>query len=317
MSEQSAVGRLERLARRLNARDADKITGFVSDLKTVRRRAAGGTTVAVLRAVRDDVGLDQGDGAPGGLAPAPGPLGPDRRPRRPGRPGGPAPRARRVSRTGSGSPCAIPASVDGVVLSTIHRVKGREWPHVVLHEVSAGLLPHRLAVDVEEERRVFHVGLTRGSVSVHVVGGDPPSPFLAELSEEWTTRPSGRRRRPGAAAGAPRAASRPTGHRQAGTHAQRSARRGSRGAWPRGRSPCRPRSWSGPGRRCGRGVRSGPPAEHKPPYVYLHDRTLEALATEAPATMAALANVSGIGPGKLESYGDELLALIAAARQRG
>ena len=33
--------------------------------------------------------------------------------------------------------------------------------------------------------------------------------------------------------------------------------------------------------------------------------------------MAALARVSGIGPGKLESYGDELLALIAAARQGG
>ena len=56
-------------------------------------------------------------------------------------------------------------------------------------------------------------------------------------------------------------------------------------------------------------------AEHKPPYIYLHDRTLEALASEAPSTMAALAKVSGIGPGKLESYGDELLALIAAARR--
>ena len=58
-------------------------------------------------------------------------------------------------------------------------------------------------------------------------------------------------------------------------------------------------------------------AEHKPPYIYLHDRTLEALANEAPTTMAALANVSGIGPGKLEAYGDELLALFAAARQGG
>lgn len=55
--------------------------------------------------------------------------------------------------------------------------------------------------------------------------------------------------------------------------------------------------------------------EHKPPYIYLHDRTLEALASEAPSTMAALARVSGIGPGKVESYGDELLALIAAARR--
>ena len=32
--------------------------------------------------------------------------------------------------------------------------------------------------------------------------------------------------------------------------------------------------------------------------------------------MAALANISGIGPAKLESYGDELLAVIATARER-
>ena len=59
MGEQSGVGRLERLAGRLNARDADKITGFVSDLKMLHRRAAAGTTAAVLRAVRDDIGLDR------------------------------------------------------------------------------------------------------------------------------------------------------------------------------------------------------------------------------------------------------------------
>jgi superfamily II DNA helicase RecQ len=55
--------------------------------------------------------------------------------------------------------------------------------------------------------------------------------------------------------------------------------------------------------------------EAKPPYVYLHDRTIEELATRLPATMAALARVAGIGPGKLEAYGDELLVLIAAARE--
>ena len=59
MGEQSGVGRLERLAGRLNARDADKITGFVSDLRMLHRRAAAGTTAAVLRAVRDDIGLDR------------------------------------------------------------------------------------------------------------------------------------------------------------------------------------------------------------------------------------------------------------------
>ena len=58
-------------------------------------------------------------------------------------------------------------------------------------------------------------------------------------------------------------------------------------------------------------------AERKPPFVFLHDRTLEALANGVPTNMAALAKVNGIGPAKLESYGDELLALIAVAREGG
>ena len=51
----------------------------------------------------------------------------------------------------------LPVDVDGVMLASIHAVKGREWPHVVVHHVTEGLLPHRLADDIEEERRVFHV----------------------------------------------------------------------------------------------------------------------------------------------------------------
>ena len=54
------------------------------------------------------------------------------------------------------------ADPDGVTLSTIHRVKGREWDRVLVFGVSEGIVPHRLAEDVEEERRVLHVGITRG-----------------------------------------------------------------------------------------------------------------------------------------------------------
>jgi len=314
MGEQSGVGRLERLAKRLNARDGEKITGFVSDLKMLRRRASAGTTTAVLRAVRDDIGLDRAMELLEGSR-------------------------RRLDRSAQTDDLDAlvalaalhpepegfedwllrslghPGAAEGVVLSTVHRVKGREWPHVVLHEVSAGLLPHRLALDIEEERRVFHVGLTRGSVSVHVVGGDPPSPFLAELDEEWSEA-----RRP----------LRPPPSRGAQPAARREPL-----ASPLRRPPVPARpALTSPGRvlkgepvppevverarkalRAWRSQRAS--AEHKPPYVYLHDRTLEALASEAPSTMAALANVSGIGPGKLESYGDEWLALIAAARQGG
>lgn len=79
----------------------------------------------------------------------------------------------------------------GVVLASVHAVKGREWPHVVLHHVSDGVLPHRLVDDVEEERRVLHVGLTRGQRSVTVVPGDPPSPLLAELAHPVPSAPDG------------------------------------------------------------------------------------------------------------------------------
>ncbi len=73
------------------------------------------------------------------------------------------------------------SSDDGVVLSTIHRVKGLEWPMVVLHQADRSRMPHRLADDVEEERRIFHVGLTRSAERCVVVGGPDPSPFIAEL----------------------------------------------------------------------------------------------------------------------------------------
>ena len=49
----------------------------------------------------------------------------------------------------------------GVTLSTIHRVKGREWDRVAVFGVADGIVPHRLAEDVEEERRVLHVAITR------------------------------------------------------------------------------------------------------------------------------------------------------------
>ncbi|HRE02176.1 MAG TPA: 3'-5' exonuclease, partial [Ilumatobacteraceae bacterium] len=56
---------------------------------------------------------------------------------------------------------AQPLDDAGVVLATVHRVKGQEWPTVVLHHAEVDQYPHRLAEDLEEERRVFHVAITR------------------------------------------------------------------------------------------------------------------------------------------------------------
>ena len=50
-----------------------------------------------------------------------------------------------------------------------------------------------------------------------------------------------------------------------------------------------------------------------PAYVVFHDRTLAEIAQRRPETPAELAGVSGVGPAKLERYGNEVLAALAAA----
>ena len=45
----------------------------------------------------------------------------------------------------------------------------------------------------------------------------------------------------------------------------------------------------------------------------MHDTTLVAIAELRPSTKHELASVPGIGPAKLDRYGDDLLATLAAA----
>jgi superfamily II DNA helicase RecQ len=54
-------------------------------------------------------------------------------------------------------------------------------------------------------------------------------------------------------------------------------------------------------------------ADEVPAYVVLHDATLRALATAKPTSELDLAAVKGFGPAKLERYGADVLAVIAAA----
>lgn len=103
-----------------------------------------------------------------------------------------------------------PPRTGGVTLASIHAVKGREWPHVVVHHATDGLMPHRLADDLEEERRVFHVGITRASRTLCIVAGWPTSPFLEELAEPGAPE-SGRTSRPSANAVASAGRSAPPG----------------------------------------------------------------------------------------------------------
>jgi ATP-dependent DNA helicase Rep len=87
---------------------------------------------------------------------------------------------------------------DAVRLSTLHAAKGLEYLHVFLVGLEEGILPHREAMDagdVDEERRLMYVGLTRAQQTLHLSycrtrkrAGERvaciPSRFLAELAQE-------------------------------------------------------------------------------------------------------------------------------------
>jgi ATP-dependent DNA helicase RecQ len=50
-----------------------------------------------------------------------------------------------------------------------------------------------------------------------------------------------------------------------------------------------------------------------PPYVVFHDRTLAEIAHRSPASAGALATIPGVGPTKLERYGESVLAVLRGA----
>ena len=82
-----------------------------------------------------------------------------------------------MGRCGSESP--------GVTATSIHRVKGLEWDRVVVFGADSGLIPHRLAENIEEERRVFHVAITRSRRETVVVAeAGNESPFVSEALGE-------------------------------------------------------------------------------------------------------------------------------------
>ena len=47
-----------------------------------------------------------------------------------------------------------------------------------------------------------------------------------------------------------------------------------------------------------------------PPYVVFHDTTCDAIAARARRPLGELAQMPGVGPAKLERYGDEVLAVV-------
>ena len=183
---------LRDLGGRLDDRDRGRLLGLIEDIGALYHAVAEGTTADALQAVRR-IGLDRSmrtlDG--GGLqrdshlddldaldalaALHPGPASFE------------AWLRDHLGGRGVGS---------GVTLSTVHRVKGEEWDHVCVADVRRGMLPHRLAADVEEERRILHVAITRAREQVVVLTDTArPSPFIAELLEPVAAQTSGERSR--------------------------------------------------------------------------------------------------------------------------
>ena len=72
-----------------------------------------------------------------------------------------------------------PPTMPVVTLATLHAAKGLEWERVFLIGASEGQLPVSDAA-IDEERRLFYVGITRAKADLHISYRKNPSPFLRE-----------------------------------------------------------------------------------------------------------------------------------------
>jgi DNA helicase-2/ATP-dependent DNA helicase PcrA len=182
-------------------------------------------------------------------------------------------------------------SANGVNLLTYHRAKGLEWDAVILPMLEDGSLPIRQAIDdpaaLAEERRLFYVGITRARRMLHISWAD----------RRETRGRDARRQRSRFLDGLV-----PAPPRHVIRHAD-----GFKAPSPR-RSPDQDpllaalRTW-----RTERAREDAVPA-----FVVFHDTTLAAIADLRPASLAALRRVAGVGPTKLDRYGEEILAVISA-----
>lgn len=207
-------------------------------------------------------------------------------------------------------------AMQGVTLASLHSAKGLEWDAVFLVGLSEGLMPISFADTpdaVDEERRLLYVGITRARIHLalswstsRTPGGRAnrkPSRFLdglrprTERDNRRVTVTSPKKKIAG-----------PAKCRECGglltTGAQRKTGRCS---------DCPPgydeavfeslRSW-----RLGESKSSEVPA-----FVVFTDATLAAIAEAQPQSLEQLAALSGVGPSKLEKYGEAVLRVLADA----
>jgi DNA helicase-2/ATP-dependent DNA helicase PcrA len=358
----TSVTDIRRLAGRLSGRDVPKLMEYADSIDSVAA-ACRESTSTVVRAVRFDIGLgetmdvldsgrreaDRSTHADDLLAlESLAALHPD-----------PATFESWLRSALAQPPPQGPA----VHLSTIHKIKGREWEHVIVFGASKGLLPHRLSDDEEGERRVFHVALTRAIRQVLVLADShDPSPFVAELNGSRAHAPLQRLER---------ASSPSSGIGGVRDRSQTSAR-GRRAASAR-KTPTAPALAAAVGLVLEHGGHTGTVVDvtdaaavilvgsarlkvpfgsevrvegstmmlaaagasagdtekyvtalrtwrsdaakqaSVPAYVVLNDSELTGIAATRPTTLAELARCKGVGPVRLERWGDELLAALNGA----
>jgi DNA helicase-2/ATP-dependent DNA helicase PcrA len=131
-----------------------------------------------------------------------------------------------------------------IVLMTLHAAKGLEFPVVFLIGLEDGVFPHLRSIgdpdELEEERRLAYVGITRARERLHLSHAwartmfgttqyNPPSRFLDEIPEGLVTVVKGERR--AARGGSSSGGSYGSGFSGSGSYGARTA--GSGGSWGR------------------------------------------------------------------------------------
>ena len=209
-------------------------------------------------------------------------------------------------------------TMEGVTLSTLHAAKGLEWDAVFLVGLTEKLLPINQAIKaqddrgddeaIEEERRLFYVGITRARIHL-----------LCSWALAKTTGSRASRQRTRFLDGVVPELG------DASTHTSRASR-------PKRCRVCNGYLNAPADKVLGRHETCESLADEevftalrqwrarvakdigKPAYVVFTDATLLSMAESLPSDKNGLLSISGVGPAKMEQYGDEVLEVISSVR---